>query len=35
MQDQVRVRYQCRRASPVDFAADSALLIQQITSMSV
>jgi replication factor A1 len=34
-QDQVRVRYQCRRAAPVDFVADSAALIQQISSMSV
>lgn len=33
--EQVRVRYQCRRAAQVDFAADSANLIQQISSMSV
>lgn len=33
--DQVRVRYQCRRAAKVDFPADSAFLISQISAMSV
>lgn len=33
-QDQIRVRYQCRRASPIDFPSNSAWLAQQIESLS-
>ncbi|KLT46222.1 replication factor-a protein [Cutaneotrichosporon oleaginosum] len=33
--DQVRVRYQCRRAGPVDFVADNADLITKIKAMAV
>lgn len=34
-QDQVRVRYQCRRAALIDFVADSAELIKKINAMAV
>lgn len=34
-QDQVRVRYQCRRAAPIDFVADNADLIAKIKVMAV
>ncbi|TXT13513.1 hypothetical protein VHUM_00880 [Vanrija humicola] len=33
--DQVRVRYQARRASPVDYAADSRHLIEKINALAV
>ncbi|GMK57399.1 hypothetical protein CspeluHIS016_0402330 [Cutaneotrichosporon spelunceum] len=33
--DQVRVRYQCRRAAPIDFVADNADLIAKIKTMAV
>jgi hypothetical protein len=33
-QDQVRVRYQCRRAGPPDYPNDSAYLAQMISQMA-
>ncbi|WOO77315.1 Replication factor A protein 1 [Vanrija pseudolonga] len=33
--DQIRVRYQARRATPVDYAADSRHLIEQINALAV